>query len=177
MTKTSDKQRVLKHMMKQTSEQTTAKIATSTGVPHPSARRILNELRAEGHVTRGALHGTWLSLIEEVAALEAEPTLDDAPEMGDEVLDILDVNARDDAPEPVVAIYKVECQDDTIYVLAVDEDDAYTKLNAALTTPEDPLPRDIVTFTKVDALPEGEELFSLDLDEPASDDEPSTEIQ
>jgi len=60
-------------------------------------RRILNELRAEGLVTRGEVHGTWVStasqpVVEPVISVDSDTVIFDTD--GEDV-DPLDINARE----------------------------------------------------------------------------------
>lgn len=180
----SDKSRILAALKKMGGESTTARIATKAGALHPSTRRCLNELRAEGLVQRGSTHGTWIyvppTVAEPVEVVDTDTVQLEAGPVPSE----LDVNER--------KFFKLEAEGDTVYAEAVNEDDAFGQLQSAVSDEEDPLPRSIVTITAVEEIPfdanvlrDGdivEYIQNVDsdeggLDEPSSDDEPKDDVQ
>ena len=132
-----------------------AGICKRIGIPHPSGRRILNELRAEGLVSRGSTHGTWFArqsrIVEEVIPV-VDATVDD--------VDPLNIEGREDAPEETVVVvlplFKVEAEGDIVYFEAPSAEDAKNSIVEALG-----IPPHYLTVTQIDELPEGEELYTL----------------
>lgn len=166
----TDKQRVLKVLVKNNGELTTAKIAAKAGVLHPSTRRYLNELRSEGSVQRGATHGTWIAGAAPVEVVEPVTEVVSAPVLTEAVPAELDVNAR-----PELHWYKLSCEGDEVFAQATDTSDAFQQLRSAT---DDELPRDIVTIEQLAddfEVPVGASIVGdgmLIEVEPATDDEP-----
>lgn len=182
----TDKDRVLDVLVEAGAELTTAKIATRAGCLHPSTRRILNELRVDGVVRRGAVHGTWITdMIEE----EDTPVATELPVVEGEILDTPIIEPGQGEPVPSIVdvnarrTYRLDCEGDTVYVEETDESSAFERLQSAISDTENPLPRNLVTITEVQEIPIGANVLvdgvmmeAVGDDDPQSDDEPKGEL-
>lgn len=75
----TEKDRILAVISKAGIELTTATIARLAGILHPSTRRCLNELRADGYAQRGQTRGTWIYTTEDVRSAATRLLTDITP--------------------------------------------------------------------------------------------------
>lgn len=143
----SAKSKVLNALRGVTGQVTTAQLRRLAGdhIPQASMRRILNELRAEGHLLRGDAHGTWAP----TASTSLAPSEDSGA-----------VAQTEDAPVDLegatMKIYRAEAYGDAIYFPAADVDEAQRLVSALYDGDAEAA---VITIDEVEALPEGEEFF------------------
>ena len=157
----TNKQQVLQAMYE--TEGLASRIAKAVpAIPKDSVRHILNELKNEGLIRKDRASGTWglnkqgLAASEALQGFKPVAPVPVVKEAADAVVEPEGVDLPNDLEVEVAPlVFKFEAEGDTVYIQGETEDAAWGVFNEYLG-----VPRELVTISQVDALPEGEELLN-----------------